>query len=81
MGRRSKHPTFDASDPLLEASADEELDLHGYTATEAPSAVRAFLQSWHRRKSGAVVHIITAKGKGIAERAGTPRACEGFAAR
>jgi DNA-nicking Smr family endonuclease len=64
MVRRSKHPTFDASDSLLDASADQELDLHGYTAAEAPAAVRTFLHTWHRRKSGSVVHIITGKGKG-----------------
>ena len=66
MGRRSKlrHPRFDMSDSLLDAPADAELDLHGLSATEAPSAVRAFLQSWQRRKPGAVVHIITGKGKG-----------------
>jgi DNA-nicking Smr family endonuclease len=33
---------------------------------EARSAVRAFLESWRRRKAGAVVHIITGKGKGSA---------------
>lgn len=38
--RRGKHPTFDASDDLLDA--------------------------WRRRKPGAVVHIITGKGKGSA---------------
>ncbi len=68
MGRRggSRHPTFDSRDPLLDARADAELDLHGLDATEARSAVRAFLESWRRRKAGAVVHIITGKGKGSA---------------
>jgi DNA-nicking Smr family endonuclease len=28
--------------------------------------VRAFLESWRRRKAGAVVHLITGKGKGSA---------------
>ncbi|MGH7607358.1 MAG: Smr/MutS family protein, partial [Gemmatimonadales bacterium] len=42
------------------------LDLHGFTAVEVPSAVRAFLDAWRRRKPGAVVHIITGKGKGSA---------------
>jgi DNA-nicking Smr family endonuclease len=55
---------FDASDPLLDAPVDAELDLHGYGATEAPSAVRTFLETWRRRKAGAVVHVITGKGKG-----------------
>lgn len=66
MGKRSrsKHPAFDARDPLLDARADAELDLHGLGAIEARFAVRAFLESWRRRKAGAVVHIITGKGKG-----------------
>ena len=68
MGRRGKtsHPAFDSRDPLLDAPADGELDLHGFGAIEARSAVRAFLESWRRRKAGAVVHIITGKGKGSA---------------
>ena len=68
VGRRGRsgHPAFDARDPLLDARADAELDLHGFGATEARSAVRAFLESWRRRNPGAVVHIITGKGKGSA---------------
>src|SRR5436190_1412282 len=46
--------------------ADAELDLHGLGAIAARSAVRAFLEGWRRRKAGAVVHIITGKGKGSA---------------
>ena len=61
-----KNPTFDSSDPLLDAPVDAQLDLHGYSATEAPSAVRTFLDTWRRRKPGALVHIITGKGKGSA---------------
>jgi DNA-nicking Smr family endonuclease len=66
VGKRGKssHPAFDARDPLLDARAEAELDLHGFGATEARPAVRAFLESWRRRKPGAVVHIITGKGKG-----------------
>lgn len=64
--KRRGHPVFDSSDPLLDARVAGELDLHGYSATEAPSAVRAFLASWQRRQPGAVVHIITGKGKGSA---------------
>jgi DNA-nicking Smr family endonuclease len=68
MGRRGKrgHPAFDTRDALLDAPAEAELDLHGLSATEAPSAVRSFLETWRRRKSGALVHIITGKGKGSA---------------
>ncbi len=66
MRRKGRHPVFDARDPLLDARADAELDLHGLGAPQAQSAVRAFLESWRRRKAGAVVHIITGKGKGSA---------------
>ena len=38
----------------------------GFGAIEARSAVRAFLESWRRRKPGAVVQIVTGKGKGSA---------------
>jgi DNA-nicking Smr family endonuclease len=64
--RGAKHPRFDAHDDLLDGRVDGELDLHGYGAIETPSAVRAFLDSWRRRKPGAIVHIITGKGKGSA---------------
>jgi len=64
--RRGRHPAFDSRDQLLDARADAELDLHGFGAVEARSAVRAFLESWRRRKAGAVVHIITGKGRGSA---------------
>src|SRR5256886_15913550 len=43
------------------------LALRGFGAIEARSAVRAFLESWRRRKAGALVHIITGKGKGSAD--------------
>lgn len=66
MRRKGRHPAFDARDPLLDARADAELDLHGFDATGARSAVRAFLERWQRQKAGAVVHIITGKGKGSA---------------
>ena len=65
-GRRSRHPAFDASDPLLDAAADGELDLHGRTASRWPSAVRRFLETWRQRKPRALVHIITGKGRGSA---------------
>lgn len=65
MARRGpKHPQFDASDDLLDGPVDDELDLHGHSAIETPSAMRSFLDRWRRRKPGAIVHIITGKGKG-----------------
>src|SRR5207244_9379167 len=75
VGRRGKtgHPAFDARDPLLDAPADGELDLHGFGAIEARSAVRAFLESWRRRKAGAVVHLITGKREGLTD--GTVMEC------
>jgi DNA-nicking Smr family endonuclease len=65
-GKGPRNPTFDSRDPLLDARVDAQLDLHGFSATEAPSAVRTFLATWQRRKSGALVHIITGKGKSSA---------------
>src|SRR6266496_5212705 len=36
------------------------------TQKPVPSAVRSFLNSWRSRTTGAIVHIITGKGKGSA---------------
>lgn len=58
------HPRFDASDPLLDAPAQQVLDLHGHTALEARAVVQQFLEGCRRHKSGAVVHIITGRGRG-----------------
>jgi DNA-nicking Smr family endonuclease len=62
MSRRQ--PQFDASDPLLDGPVAERLDLHGFGAEEAVRAARSFLETWQRRGSRLVVHIITGKGKG-----------------
>ena len=64
MGKHGKQPTFDSRDPLQDGRADAELDLHGFSAHEASAAVRSFLENWQRRKAGAILHIITGKGKG-----------------
>ena len=42
------------------------LDLHGFTASEVPLALSTFFSSWRRRAKGALVHVITGKGKGSA---------------
>ena len=63
-GRRS--PQFDTSDHLLDAQPVAELDLHGCGRHEVETLVGGFLQDWGRRRPGAVVHIITGKGKGSA---------------
>lgn len=61
--RAAREPRFDMRDPLLDARPAAELDLHGYTAAEAESALSNFLSSWRVRAAGKVVHIITGKGK------------------
>src|SRR5437763_16203891 len=68
MGKRprGRHRAFDERDPLLDERAEAEVDVHGFGAIEARSAVRAFLEGWRRRKARAVVQIVTGKGKGSA---------------
>ena len=66
MSPKPKHPTFSSHDPLLDAPLAATLDLHGFTSTEASAAVRRMLETWRQRQPGAVVHIITGKGKGSA---------------
>lgn len=48
---------------MLDAPVAATLDLHGLTGPEASVAVRSFLETWRRRRPGAVVHIITGKGR------------------
>jgi len=55
-------------DPLLDARPDATLDLHGMPVIEAERAVRSFVQLWRSRRSGAVLHVITGKGRGSAGR-------------
>jgi len=55
-------------DPLFDVAADATLDLHGLSALEAERALRAFLQTWRARRPGAVLHVITGKGRGSAGR-------------
>lgn len=61
-------PRFDPRDPLLDATPHATLDLHGRTAEEARALVRNFLGSLSRRAPGAVVHVVTGRGKGSAGR-------------
>lgn len=58
---RHRSPTYSSHDSLLDARPDAVLDLHGFTAEQARAAVKACVQ---RAKPGAVLHIITGKGKG-----------------
>lgn len=65
--RRPKHPTFDSGDDLSSAQLAGRLDLHRLSADQAEIAVRNFLDTWRRREPGAVVLIITGKGRGSAD--------------
>jgi DNA-nicking Smr family endonuclease len=62
--RRPKHPRFDSSDDLLGAPLAGRVDLHGLSADQAEVVVRNFIDTWRRREPGAVVLVITGKGKG-----------------
>ena len=61
--RRPKHPRFDPVLGLSRVPIAGQLDLHGLTVAEAESAVRGFIDRSRRRQPGAVVLIITGKGK------------------
>lgn len=50
-------------DPL-DGPVDDTLDLHGMTAAEALPAVTAFVRRVRKRQPGALVHVITGRGKG-----------------
>lgn len=52
-------------DPL-DGPVDDTLDLHGMSGTEAVAAVTAFIQRIRKRQPGALLHVITGKGKGSA---------------
>ncbi len=49
-------------DPL-DGSPDSTLDLHGFGATEAAAAFEQFLSREARREPGALLHVITGKGR------------------
>jgi DNA-nicking Smr family endonuclease len=53
----------DPFEPLNGLVADT-LDLHGMTGSEAVAATTAFVQRVRRRSPGALVHIITGRGRG-----------------
>jgi len=62
MGRRRKRGRATPVD-LLDAHADFEIDLHGHTVESALRRVANDLATYRRRKAGAVVHVITGKGR------------------
>jgi len=67
-----RHPSFDSYDDLLGARVVTELDLHGRTQLEAERDVRSFIATAARAHPGAVVRIITGKGRNSPGRARLP---------
>lgn len=61
--RKGSTPRF-GGDDLLDAPVVATLDLHGHTQDEAKLALRQFLSAERRQHAGAVVHVITGRGKG-----------------
>ena len=59
----ARTPRFSSHDALLDARPAATLDLHGFGAAEARAAVTALVR---RHRSGAILHVITGKGKGSA---------------
>lgn len=54
-------PRFDIRHPLLDARPADVLDLHGLRASEIAAPLERFLR---RQPAGAVVHIVTGRGRG-----------------
>lgn len=50
-------------DPL-DGPIDHVLDLHGMNSVEAQVRVTSFLQTNARRRPGALLHIVTGRGRG-----------------
>lgn len=48
----------------LDGAVDDTLDLHGMAAAEAVEAATAFVRRVHRGRAGALVHVITGRGRG-----------------
>lgn len=65
--RRRAHPRFDSSDDLSSAPLAGRIDLHRLSVDQAEVVVRNFIETWRRREPGAVVLIITGKGRGSAD--------------
>ena len=63
MRHRTSHaPRLNPLDPLDGVPSDE-LDLHGFRAAEAAVHVDQYLTRERKRLPGALVHIITGKGR------------------
>jgi hypothetical protein len=65
MPRRSRGrpPGANPFEPL-DGPVDDTLDLHGFDAASAERAVTDFLRRVQRRSPGALVHVITGRGRG-----------------
>jgi len=61
MPRRRPEPRYSSHDALLDSRPAATLDLHGFSAAEARSAVSALVR---QQRGGAVLHVITGKGRG-----------------
>jgi DNA-nicking Smr family endonuclease len=48
----------------LDGRPDDTLDLHGMTGDEAVAAATAFVRRVLKRQPGALLHIITGRGRG-----------------
>ncbi len=68
--RRSKKRPTVPMDDLYDARPDFVCDLHGHTVDSAIRKVHNDLPTFRRRKTGAVVHVITGKGSSSS---GSPR--------
>jgi DNA-nicking Smr family endonuclease len=62
MTKRHRNAPRNPFDPL-DGDVDATLDLHGDRADEARTRVTRFLAVTQRRQPGALVHIITGKGR------------------
>jgi DNA-nicking Smr family endonuclease len=63
--KKSRNPNGKClSDPILDQRPVAALDLHRYAASEVEPAVCNFIQTWSKRASGSVVHVVTGKGRG-----------------
>jgi DNA-nicking Smr family endonuclease len=68
MKRKRRQPASRDPFEALAGPVSAQLDLHGYTGSEAREAAVAFLLDEARRRPGSLVHIVTGKGRGSAGR-------------
>jgi hypothetical protein len=62
--KRSRPPVgIFLTDPILDQHPVAVLDLHRYPASGVETAVCNFIQTWQKRASGSVVHVVTGKGR------------------